>query len=1296
MIDGLLSDQQREAVQSLQSLIADRAEHEVRITRAFETSKRALESEFNSSRKAIEKKYQDDQRSTEKDFRTKAKQMKQEFEDELQRLEREYKTSLAKINEKAEANEHATKKALQEATWLVETVFEATESQPREQFDTLCKGLDGKLNDLQDARDAATALLKRYRQPVPADAAQSQVVTANPHSTDEAVAALDQELDGSKSELDRMRSMFTPRLFQGFWFVLFMLVLAAAGLVGGGLLRGWTDAGGLVIAGVLGLIGSAGLFALLYAIARRSLHNHYRKILQHMVAGQQIALKGRTLAQQRRDQQAVELIAKRDADLIAAKQKYEPIITEIRERQAYHIERIHEKYPREIEDHKQSFEREKITIDAAFQARLVELKTHHDHELTAVQSSFTTRLSTSQTQYQTDWSALETRWNTGMTRVFAALNHVNAEATRLFPSWNDPTWATWKPPTAFAPVIRFGETRINLNAMPDGIPKDPRLTIPGPTDFTIPALLSFPDLCSMLISAGNHGRDEAVRLLQTVMFRLLTTLPPGKVRFTIIDPVGLGQNFAGFMHLADYDGAYVTDKIWTEDRHIEQRLLDLTEHMENVIQKYLRNEYQTISEYNVDAGEIAEPFRFLVIANFPVNFSETAARRLASIINSGARCGVYTLITVDTRAALPPGIQLHDIERNSVKLSFEKDRLVLKDDDYAAFPLTVDQPPDETFLTEKLHLIGEAAKETSRVEVPFDVIAPEPEEFWTGSTTSELHVPLGRAGATKLQYLTLGVGTSQHALVAGKTGSGKSTLLHALITNLSLWYSPQEVEFYLVDFKKGVEFKTYATHDLPHARAVAIESDREFGLSVLQRLDAELKHRGNLYRDLGVQDLAGYRRSGHPEILPRTLLIIDEFQELFIEDDKLGQDAALLLDRLVRQGRAFGMHVLLGSQTLGGAYSLARSTIGQMGVRIALQCSEADSYLILSDDNAAARLLSRPGEAIYNDASGMIEGNNPFQIVWLPEEKREQCLQRVHDAFTKRGMKRREPQIVFEGNVPAEISRNHLLEEWLAKPKIAEPPAAVSAWLGEAIAIKDPTAAVFRKQSGNNLLIVGQREEAALAMIATSLYSLAAQHAPGSATFYVLDGSPQDAPTAGYLERACALLPHGVRFVSWRDVPTAINEIHERLAADHAAGSVFLLIYGLQRFRMLRQEEDYGFSSSGGDAGDAPRSDKQFGSILREGPNHGIHTITWCDTVNNLNRALDRQALKEFEIRVLFQMGATDSSNLIDSPLASKLGMHRAFFFSEEQGHMEKFRPYALPEEVWLTDAAKRIGNHRY
>src|SRR5438045_8922915 len=88
--------------------------------------------------------------------------------------------------------------------------------------------------------------------------------------------------------------------------------------------------------------------------------------------------------------------------------------------------------------------------------------------------------------------------------------------------------------------------------------------------------------------------------------------------------------------------------------------------METVIQKYLRNEYETIDEYNAQAGELAEPYRYLVIADFPVAFEGDSFRRLASIATSGARCGVYTLVIRDTRVAMPQGPHFHEQEEQSV------------------------------------------------------------------------------------------------------------------------------------------------------------------------------------------------------------------------------------------------------------------------------------------------------------------------------------------------------------------------------------------------------------------------------------------------------------------------------------------------------------------------------------------------------------------------------------------------------------------------------------------------------
>ncbi len=772
------------------------------------------------------------------------------------------------------------------------------------------------------------------------------------------------------------------------------------------------------------------------------------------------------------------------------------------------------------------------------------------------------------------------------------------------------------------------------------------------------------------------------------MLRFLTSLPPGKVRFTIIDPVGLGRNFAAFMHLADYSELLVTSRIWTEPQQIENRLADVSLHMEKVIQQFLRNEYPTLEEYNAHAGEVAEPYRIIVVADFPSGFNDQSAQRLMSIATSGARCGVYTLIGLDTSVPNPGTVKVEDLEKHAATLIWDRDHLAWKDPDFAPYPISIDEPPGDEALTRIMHDVGVAARDANRVEVPFEIIAPPQDRWWAGDTRSVLEVPLGRSGATKLQSLKLGKGTSQHVLTAGRTGSGKSTLLHALITNSSLIYSPDELELYLIDFKKGVEFKTYAQHALPHARVVAIESEREFGLSVLQRLDEELKRRGDIFRDLNVQDLGGYRNLGNQPPMPRVLLIVDEFQEFFVEDDKTAQDCALLLDRLVRQGRAFGVHVILGSQTLGGAFSLARSTLGQMAVRIALQCSEADAHLILSEDNAAARLLSRPGEAIYNDANGMVEGNHVFQVVWLPDERKEHYLNQITELARTRPFTPR-PQIVFEGNIPADIRKNHLLAEFTQADAWPEAPKAPQAWLGEAVAIKDPTSAVFRRMGGHNVLVVGQDSDSARGLFVSSILSLAAQSPPDNARFTILDGTPEDDPMFDFFRKFESLLPHQVKVGGHRDVATILDEVAEDLSARQSGVSnapwSYLFVYDMSRFRDLRKsDDDFGYSFGKKDEPRKASPSQQLTELIKEGPALGIHTIAWFDSLNNVSRALDRSAMREFEMRILFQMSANDSSNLIDSPVANRLGTNRALFSSEEQGKLEKFRPYGQPDPEWL------------
>ncbi|HUZ08082.1 MAG TPA: FtsK/SpoIIIE domain-containing protein, partial [Candidatus Paceibacterota bacterium] len=592
-------------------------------------------------------------------------------------------------------------------------------------------------------------------------------------------------------------------------------------------------------------------------------------------------------------------------------------------------------------------------------------------------------------EHQRRWQELEADWKNAVTPLCEQLRAANDAAEKAFPAWDDASWKNWTPPLEFQNAAKFARLESPVEKFTGALPKNPRLKWPGPEIISAPLSLVFPAQGSILFETGKSSGDEAFGAINAVIFRLLATTPPGKLSFTIFDPVGLGQNFSSLMHLADYEEGSINSRIWTQQAQFEEKLAELNEHMEKIIQMYLRNEYATIAEYNAQAGSIAEKYHFLVIASFPVNFSDTAAKRLRNIAANGARCGVFTLIHWDQRNAVPQDFVPDELRKNSVCLVHTSRGFELADRQPPGVRLLLDSPPPPEFATDFLHHVGEGSKDANRVEVPFEQIAPAETEMWTEETTELLRVPIGRSGATKFQYLEIGGGTRQHALIAGKTGSGKSTLFHVIITNLALRCSPEQVEFYLIDFKKGVEFKCYGSRKLPHAKVVAIESDREFGLSVLQRLDEELRRRGDLFRKLGAQDLAGYKRAGGTEPVPRALLMIDEFQEFFTEEDRISQGAAVLLDRIVRQGRAFGIHVILGSQTLGGAYTLARATIGQMVIRIALQCNEADAYLIMDQDNPAPRLLSRPGEGIYNDTAGSIEGNSPFQAVWLSDQVRE-------------------------------------------------------------------------------------------------------------------------------------------------------------------------------------------------------------------------------------------------------------------------------------------------------------------
>ena len=287
----------------------------------------------------------------------------------------------------------------------------------------------------------------------------------------------------------------------------------------------------------------------------------------------------------------------------------------------------------------------------------------------------------------------------------------------------------------------------------------------------------------------------------------------------------------------------------------------------------------------------------------------------------------------------------------------------------------------------------------------------------------------------------------------------------------------------------------------------------------------------------------------------------------------------------------------------------------------------------------------------------------------------------------------REP-IVFEGNAPANVRDNPVLRGLLDAPAVRAASFA-RAWLGAANSIKGPTEAVFRRQSGNHLLIVGQREEAALGMLGVALVSLAAQYPKPAARFFVFDCSPPDSEEAKFLEQLAQGVPHETKLVR----PSEVDDVMARLAAEQlqrsedagaAAPETYLLVHGLPKNKKLRFDEELSFSMDA--TAGAANPGLLLNKLICEGAGLGFHVIATCDTYNNVMRSLSRKALSEFEMRVLFQMSANDSASLIDTPQANTLGLHRAILFNGHEGWLETFRPYALPDEAWLDEVGRKLA----
>lgn len=243
-----------------------------------------------------------------------------------------------------------------------------------------------------------------------------------------------------------------------------------------------------------------------------------------------------------------------------------------------------------------------------------------------------------------------------------------------------------------------------------------------------------------------------------------------------------------------------------------------------------------------------------------------------------------------------------------------------------------------------------------------------------------LSVVIGDEGNEPVHFAMGAASNVFNAMLGGGVGSGKTTIVHNALLGACEALTPEQLRLWIID-PSGLEFAPYAK--LPHTEFLhcALKLDDRL-MRALDLFEAQWDSRAKMLGEAGVKNIDSYNAQPGRH-LPRCLLVVDEAHNVMSN-----RRASALLSRIGREGRKFGLHMILLTPSY-QELPFDNNVKGQIRLRIGCQMADeaASRNLFGHDNEAAAHIVNSPDVrmAIVNAQGGLPEANRLVHLHPLNE-----------------------------------------------------------------------------------------------------------------------------------------------------------------------------------------------------------------------------------------------------------------------------------------------------------------------